>query len=76
VSNYKELEDIINAELVKQAEDILAHHAESIDYDNELVDMVERLTAIWYSGYEFGLDNYPEILLDEYEGRDYDNANA
>jgi hypothetical protein len=70
MASYTPLEDIINQELVKQAEDILAPYASGIDYDTELVDMVERLTAIWYSGYEFGVDDNlsEDIALEDYEG--------
>jgi hypothetical protein len=51
-----DLYELVNAELVKQAQDILAL-GEYDDYDNAIADMVERLTAVWYSGYEFGMED-------------------
>lgn len=53
-----DLVDKINAELVRQAVNILElDNSEIADYDMAVQDMVERLTAIWYSGYEFGLED-------------------
>lgn len=53
-----DLVDKINAELVKQAVAILElDNSEIADYDMAVQDMVERLTAIWYSGYEFGMED-------------------
>lgn len=51
-----DLVEKINAEIVKQAQDILAL-GDYDDYDTAIMDMVERLTAIWYSGYEFGMED-------------------
>ena len=72
MAGYKELEDIIDQELINQAKDILAPYASGIDYEHELVDMVERLTAIWYSGYEFGIDDSiaEDVALENMEGED------
>lgn len=53
-----DLVDKINAELVRQAVNILElDNSEIADYDMAVQDMVERLTAIWYSGYEFGMED-------------------
>ena len=74
MASYTELEELINRELIKQAEDILAPYASEIDYETELADMVERLTAIWYSGYEFGVDDNlaEDMALEDYEGASND----
>jgi len=53
-----DLVDKINAELVKQAISILElDNSDVADFDMAVEDMVERLTAIWYSGYEFGMED-------------------
>jgi len=58
VEDIDDLYERVNAELVKQAQGILALDPNSfIDYDTAMSDMVERLTAIWYSGYEFGMED-------------------
>ena len=57
----KDIDDLferVNEELAKQAQDILALDPNSfIDYDTAIADMIERLTAVWYSGYEFGMED-------------------
>ena len=58
-----DLYELVNAELVKQAQDIIAL-GEYDDYDNAIADMVERLTAVWYSGYEFGMEDRLAESLD------------
>lgn len=60
----------INAEIVKAAQDILVlDPSEFGDYDLAMSDMVERLTAVWYNGYEHGLE---DRLSDDLEGLDDD----
>lgn len=63
------LYDKVNAELIKHAQDILALDNNSwADETSALADMVERLTAIWFSGYEWGLEyRLDESLELEYE---------
>ena len=58
MNDMDDLFEKINEELAKQAQDILALDPNSfIDYDTAIADMIERLTAIWYSGYEFGMED-------------------
>lgn len=53
-----DLYELVNEELARQAQDILALDPNSfIDYDTAMADMIERLTAVWYSGYEFGMED-------------------
>lgn len=64
----KDIDDLferVNEELAKQAQDILALDPNSfIDYDTAIADMIERLTAVWYSGYEFGMEDRLAESLD------------
>jgi hypothetical protein len=53
-----DLYELVNEELARQAQDILALDPNSfIDYDTAMADMIERLTEVWYSGYEFGMED-------------------
>jgi len=65
MEDMDDLFEKVNEELAKQAQDILALDPSSfIDYDTAIVDMIERLTAIWYSGYEFGMEDRLAESLD------------
>lgn len=56
----------LNAEIIAQAQDILSLDSE--DYEGAIADIVERLTAVWFSGYEYGMENrLDESLEYEYE---------
>jgi hypothetical protein len=63
MKDIDDLFELVNAEIVKQAQDILAL-GDYDDYDNAIADMVERLTAVWYSGYEFGMEDRLAESLD------------
>jgi len=65
MKDIDDLFELVNEELAKQAQDILALDPNSfIDYDTAIADMIERLTAIWYSGYEFGMEDRLAESLD------------
>ena len=65
MNDMDDLFEKINEELAKQAQDILALDPNSfMDYDTAIADMIERLTAIWYSGYEFGMEDRLAESLD------------
>jgi len=65
MEDMDDLFELVNEELAKQAQDILALDPNSfIDYDTAIADMIERLTAIWYSGYEFGMEDRLAESLD------------
>lgn len=65
MKDIDDLFELVNEELAKQAQDILALDPNSfIDYDTAIADMIERLTAVWYSGYEFGMEDRLAESLD------------
>lgn len=65
MKDMDDLFELVNEELAKQAQDILALDPNSfIDYDTAIADMIERLTAVWYSGYEFGMEDRLAESLD------------
>ena len=65
MEDMDDLFERVNEELAKQAQDILALDPNSfIDYDTAIADMIERLTAVWYSGYEFGMEDRLAESLD------------
>lgn len=65
MKDMDDLFELVNEELAKQAQDILALDPSSfIDYDTAIADMIERLTAVWYSGYEFGMEDRLAESLD------------